>query len=409
VDGEVGRFEFSTHRVIENQTFSTAIDLFPKLQTNEYYRTIGFKELAMIYGDTERSYRKTATLINRTRYQLENGTSYRTLQENTEKEGMQLIDHIAEKSRQILKDNEFTEDGEFLGYNEQYAVNMPKIIPFEEVQEAARNLRVEYDIDEMLKNPVIYEDYHHSVKVAIDDVNVKKQKESRYKSKSDRERKRKYVHNTVAHVEKEKERYTLNGYGPKSVISFLIAFIFNNQLIDNRFQFFTDGHRMLNKTIFKSFRWYANIGIILDWYHLKKKCREQLSLAMKGRILRNQVLDNLLPLLWHGLTDRGIDLLNKISPNSVKSTYAMKKLVEYLKRNTPYIPCYAIRKELGLCNSSAIGEKMNDLIVSDRQKHNGMSWSRDGSVALASITSLKRNNESKKWFEEQEIDYKLAA
>ena len=87
----------------------------------------------------------------------------------------------------------------------------------------------------------------------------------------------------------------------------------------------------------------------------------------------------------------------------------MKKLVEYLKRNTPYIPCYAIRKELGLCNSSAIGEKMNDLIVSDRQKHNGMSWSRDGSVALASITALKRNNESKKWFEEQEIDYKLAA
>jgi len=46
----------------------------------------------------------------------------------------------------------------------------------------------------------------------------------------------------------------------------------------------------------------------------------------------------------------------------------------YLKRNTPYIPCYAIRKELGLRNSSNIGEKMNGLVVSNRQKHNGMSW-----------------------------------
>ena len=64
---------------------------------------------------------------------------------------------------------------------------------------------------------------------------------------------------------------------------------------------------------------------------------------------------------------------------------------------------------MGLCNSSAIGEKMNDLIVSKRQKHNGMSWSKDGSIALASITAIKRNSEYKKWFEEKELEYKLAA
>ena len=52
---------------------------------------------------------------------------------------------------------------------------------------------------------------------------------------------------------------------------------------------------------------------------------------------------------------------------------------------------------------------MNDLVVSERQKHNGMSWSKGGSVALATITSLKRNKEYKRWFEEKEIDFKLAA
>jgi len=49
-----------------------------------------------------------------------------------------------------------------------------------------------------------------------------------------------------------------------------------------------------------------------------------------------------------------------------------EKLIAYLNRNKSYIPCYAVRKELGLYNSSAIGEKMNDLVVSERQKHNGM-------------------------------------
>ena len=44
-------------------------------------------------------------------------------------------------------------------------------------------------------------------------------------------------------------------------------------------------------------------------------------------------------------------------------------------------------------NGSSIGEKMDDVIVSNRQKHNGMSWSKSGSVAFATVTALKRKNE----------------
>jgi len=54
-------------------------------------------------------------------------------------------------------------------------------------------------------------------------------------------------------------------------------------------------------------------------------------------------------------------------------------------------------------------QKMNDLVVSDRQKHNGMSWSVSGSVALASLTALARNNEYALWFEEGNVEFKLAA
>lgn len=48
---------------------------------------------------------------------------------------------------------------------------------------------------------------------------------------------------------------------------------------------------------------------------------------------------------------------------------------------------------------------MNDLVVSERQKHNGMSWSVSGSVALASLAALARNNESALWFEEGNVEY----
>ena len=58
----------------------------------------------------------------------------------------------------------------------------------------------------------------------------------------------------------------------KAVLSFVTAFIFNNGLIGNRMQFFTDGHKTLNETILNCFNWLKNIGIILDWYHLEKKC-----------------------------------------------------------------------------------------------------------------------------------------
>jgi len=52
---------------------------------------------------------------------------------------------------------------------------------------------------------------------------------------------------------------------------------------------------------------------------------------------------------------------------------------------------------------------MNDLLVSKRQKNNGMSWSKKGSIALASITAIKRNKESKNWFEKKGLEFKFAA
>lgn len=412
VDGEVGRFEFTTHSVSHGDEiqYNTGRDFFAELKGKELYRTIGFKEIAMIYGDTEESYRKTTSLINRIRYQAEGGTPYRTLQENTEQEGRKLIEYVERTSKCILQQNGFSEDGVHLGHKVPDAENQAVRLSNEIVAKAVEKCTGDPSIrDEILNNPVPYEDPENTVNISIDDVNVKKQKEARKEPGGSEKTKCKYVHNTVVHVAKGDKSYTLNGHGIKAVLGYLMAFIFHNSLIGYRFQFFTDGHKTLIELILKCFSWYRNIGLILDWYHLEKKCKERLSLAMKGRVLRNKVLEQLMPLLWYGRTDQAIDLLKQIEAKSIKSKTDLQKLIDYLKRNKVYIPCYAVRKILGLRNSSNIGEKMNDLVVSDRQKHNGMSWSNPGSVALASISSLKRNGETTRWFEKRELVFKLAA
>ncbi len=52
---------------------------------------------------------------------------------------------------------------------------------------------------------------------------------------------------------------------------------------------------------------------------------------------------------------------------------------------------------------------MNDLVVSNRQKKNGMSWVKEGSLNLATLTALKINEEYESWFRDKEVNFKLAA
>ncbi len=72
------------------------------LQGEEKYRTEGFKEIALIYGTAEESFRKTAALVNRIRHQEEGGTPFRTMRETTEREGMLLQEHLEEKVSSIF-------------------------------------------------------------------------------------------------------------------------------------------------------------------------------------------------------------------------------------------------------------------------------------------------------------------
>ena len=251
--------------------FNSSSHLFFQLGPKEYYKTVGFKEIAFLNGSILKPYQVTTKLINRSRYQEQNGTPNRTLQNNAEKEGEKLITHIIKKSKTILQKNGFAEDGKSQGNNTLHANDNPVTILNKKIIKSTEAMPNKYNIDEMLNNPVPYEDPKSTVQISIDDVVVKKQKEKREKPKSNNKSKKKKLSDTIAHIKKDGRCYTLAGYNTIQVLSFLIAFIFHNKLTGNRMQFYTDGHRVLNDAISKRFIWYKNKGIILDWYHLVKK------------------------------------------------------------------------------------------------------------------------------------------
>jgi hypothetical protein len=130
-------------------------------------------------------------------------------------------------------------------------------------------------------------------------------------------------------------------------------------------------------------------------------------MAMKGKQMRNKVLDYITPLLWHGKIDMAISYLEGLNKDDIKNQEEIKRLIGYFERNRSFIPCYALRQKLGLRVSSNRGEKANDLVVSSRQKHNGVSWSTSGSTRLASVTSIHLNNEQSHWLLNHEIAFQF--
>lgn len=172
---------------------------------------------------------------------------------------------------------------------------------------------------------------------------------------------------------------------------------------------FVDGQRTLQAAIVERLAWFGSKRILLDWFHLKVKCAKELSTLCRGAKIRNAVLARLLTLLWRGRVDAAIAYLRDLDPEKIKPGQSVETLIGYFERNRDYIRCYALRKQLGLRNSSNRGEKANDLCVAGRQKHKGMSWSKTGSVALASVVTLSRNQQLIRWSQTHRLDFQWVA
>lgn len=237
------------------------------------------------------------------------------------------------------------------------------------------------------------------VYISIDDIGVKHQKESRAEGSV---RDYKYVENTVAHIQYGDKTYVLTGIGMRNVFKSVLAFLLTNNLLSRELVFLTDGAIDIKSHIEAVFQFHP-YTIILDWFHLKKRCQEWLSMAIRGKDNRNAILEKLLRLLWVGDVDGATSYLASLEPADIKNWKWLHDLQGYFKKKGSAITCYALRAKLGLRISSNPVEKANDLIVAQRQKHNGMAWSPYGSGSLAALQMIYLNHQSELWFRKKKL------
>ena len=147
--------------------------------------------------------------------------------------------------------------------------------------------------------------------------------------------------------------------------------------------------------------WFENLGVrggtmIVCWYHVVKRCQQDLSRACRGREHRSEVEAAVLKALWHGQVDEAIAVLRSRS-GEMRNVKVLEDLIGYLELRRSYLPDYEARQRAGLWIASNRVEKFNDWSVSARCKHQGMEWTAGGVLALASLEAARRNGELPTW------------
>ena len=393
----MGEIDTTSHIVVSQgrTAYNSASEFLEDTASRERFKSNNFMELTLDFATNE-SNRVAARRLNRIRRETE-GISPTTYRNTVEREGVAMQEHMEQKCDEILDKNGFTWNGETYE-NVRFAPDNPQHVLQAEIENAAIKLNIEN------YNASDYELPSDTINVSIDDVGVKRQTEIRPRDEGVQQAKR--VENTVLHIQHKDKNYILNAASLLSGIKLLIGLLLFNGLLKKQIVIFADGARVIHAAVLKMLH-FANVKIVLDWYHLEKKCKESLSMALKGSKIRNEFLDVLMPCLWFGDVERAIRLLENIDPIKVRNAEYIRILIEYFRRVMPHVPCYALRKELGLRNSSNLGEKANDIVVSNRQKHNGMSWSNKGSVSFATVASVSHNCEALRWVHDRKINFEL--
>ena len=389
------------------------------LQPKERIRSIAFEAL-QLKTVCDLSYRKSADYMNDVLDRHEKGRIRpSTLEEYVERTGREIHQAINQKADEILQETP--------GFSLEGMPVDPLAIPIEiktpvgsresELQppvELYADVISAYNVDkeavDQIKDVKLINDTEVSpedcVYVCIDEIGVDKQKNTR---KNGGSKDGQVVENTVMHIHAREGEHVITAIGMKKAFRLLIAFLLSNHLLENRhLYFFSDGARNIRSNIEIFFKPLCPYVHMLDWYHLEKRMTELLSMALKGAKAERHVIRNVLDRkLWVGNIDDAILYLNNLDEKNIKNRKKLDEAIEYLEGKRDYIACYALRKELEYRNSSNPAEKENDLVVAMRQKHNGMSWSTDGSGALAVITAEFRNGGMESWISNHVIPFTM--
>lgn len=404
VDSELGRIACGIYGKL-------AAEIKPAERLYTYrFDTVSMKCAAVM------SYRKSVELMNDLWHRdADESIKLRTFTDHIEKGGRCIEEELSRQGEEILREyhieaesREGVEEGQIPQSarqphipqeetQEHWSVFQEKIHSFNEGREECEQIKRAELVNEteILPEKCVY--------ICVDEVGVKHQKDSR---KDGADKDGKVVENTVIQIRAGEGCYILTAGEMKKAFALLLAFVLATHILEDRqVYFFYDGAENIRKNIETYFSWRPYY-LLLDWYHLCKRVRELLSMALGGtKESKRHTGAMIRQRLWAGNVDEAIAYIRQIADKAVRNQKKIEELISYLERKRSYVACYALRSLLQYQNASNPVEKANDLLVAQRQKHNGMSWSYDGSGALAVITALVQNGQVKQWLTEHRIPF----
>jgi hypothetical protein len=260
----------------------------------------------------------------------------------------------------------------------------------ERVLDAAKRLKVNLSEEEILD----YEDPETSVNISIDEIMTVKQAETR--SNNPEKGRRHYAKVVNAHIQWKKLSYIITSSAIDLALTLVMAFLYNSGIAGLQLVFFTDGAKNLGGPIRSTLKRFS-VKLILDWHHVVKKLNERLSMAISTKEQRMDLVKELKWYLWRGRAVDAVRSLRALPAEKVRNKTVLNELIAWIECRMDTIPNYEMRRMLGLRNSSNLVEGVNAAVVAHRQKKNGMSWSPEGSCALAAIAAVVRNGELDGW------------
>ena len=196
----------------------------------------------------------------------------------------------------------------------------------------------------------------------------------------------------------------------REALTIALAYMLKHKLLENRLLVtFSDGASEIRKAIPEIFGFHKALKQYLDWYHVRKRINENLSMGLKcgkeNREKKQEIINNILTKLWFGDIDAAINIIKSIDVTFIRNSKKVQDTISYLEARRPYLYCYAARKLVGVTNSSARVEGLNDKLVACRQKNKGMSWSECGSRGLASLATVIENGDLDNWIKSGKVRF----
>ena len=100
-----------------------------------------------------------------------------------------------------------------------------------------------------------------------------------------------------------------------------------------------DGAHWIGEFYTECLHYIEHGELILDWYHLAKKCKDLCCMIARGREAKDALLSSLKRKLWYGKVADALSLLKAYRPQA-RNEKRLDELIGYLRKHQTEIPDY---------------------------------------------------------------------